>query len=319
MVKRRPELEIVDFHGMLTVSPEMQTLFALLERVAATEASVLLRGETGTGKELAAAAIHAMSGRAAGPFRAINCATLTPELAASELFGHVRGAFTGAVSNRSGLFALADGGTVFLDEVAELSLDIQARLLRVLQERTFVPVGGTSAVSVDIRLVTATHRSLREEVEAGRFREDLMYRVRVVPVFIPPLVDRTGDIEALVWTFIDRFNAQGRRKIEGIETEAFELLLAYPWPGNVRELRNVVEYAFAVGEGPVLLPSELPPELRGELPPRRKQDHGTPEDEERARIVEALEISSGHKTHAAELLGISRTTLWRRMRELGLA
>lgn len=314
-IVRRPDLDPVEFHRLVTVSPQMKALFALLERIARTEASVLLRGETGTGKELAAAAIHRLSNRAEGPFRAINCATLTPELAASELFGHVRGAFTGAVTNRSGLFELGDGGTVFLDEVAELPLDIQARLLRVLQERTFVPVGGTSGKSVDIRLLTATHKSLREEVEAKRFREDLMYRIRVVPVFIPPLSERDGDTEALTWHFVAEFNREGRRVVSGFERRAYERLLDYPWPGNIRELRNVIEYAFAVGEGDIVTEDEFPPELRGELPPSRATQKN-PEDDERARIKEALDMARGQKSRAAELLGMSRTTLWRRMREL---
>jgi len=316
----RPDLDLFEFHGMVTVAPQMKSLFRLLERVAQTEASILLRGETGTGKELAAAAIHELSPRASGTFRAINCATLTPELAASELFGHVRGAFTGAVSNRAGLFAQADGGTVFLDEVAEVPLEIQGRLLRVLQENTFVPVGGTQPRTVDIRLLTATNKSLREEVEGGRFRDDLMYRIRVVPVFMPPLVEREGDVEALAWFFVDHFNQRaetGHRQVETFDDKAYELLDAYPWPGNVRELRNVIEYAFAVGDGPAIQAHELPPELRGELPPQRGEGH-TPEEEERERIEEALRIAGGAKAHAAELLGISRTTLWRRMRELKL-
>jgi len=315
---RRPALALTEFHGMATVAPQMKRLFELLERVAETDASVLLRGETGTGKELAAVAIHRMSARLAGPFRAINCATLVPELAASELFGHVRGAFTGAVTNRSGLFALADGGTVFLDEVAELPLDIQGRLLRVLQDQTFVPVGGAQPQQVDIRLLTATHRSLRKAVEARRFREDLMYRIRVVPIFIPPLTERDGDVEALTWHFIDEFNRQGRRTITGIAADAYRMLLRYPWPGNIRELHNVIEYAFVVGQGPTLTAEDFPPELRGELPPSRSITPQTPEDEERARITEALATARGQKSHAAELLGISRTTLWRRMRELRL-
>jgi len=305
---------------MVTVAPQMKSLFRLLERVAQTEASVLLRGETGTGKELAAAAIHELSPRAASTFSPINCATLTPELAASELFGHVRGAFTGAVSNRAGLFEQADGGTVFLDEVAEVPLEIQGRLLRVLQEKTFVPVGGTQPRTVDIRLLTATNKSLRELVEAGRFRDDLMYRIRVVPVFMPPLVEREGDVEALAWYFIDHFNTRaerGHRRIENFDAAAYDLLTAYPWPGNVRELRNVIEYAFAVGDGPTIDAHELPPELRGELPPQRTEG-ASPEEEEQERIEEALRIAGGAKAHAAELLGISRTTLWRRMRELKL-
>ncbi len=314
----RPPLALTEFHGMASVAPQMKRLFELLERVADSDASVLLRGETGTGKELAAVAIHEMSARARGPFRAINCATLVPELAASELFGHVRGAFTGAVTNRSGLFALADGGTVFLDEVAELPLDIQGRLLRVLQDRTFVAVGGAQPQQVDIRLLTATHKSLRQEVEARRFREDLMYRIRVVPVFIPPLSERDGDVEALTWHFIDVFNAQGRRSISGIEGDAYRMLMRYPWPGNIRELRNVIEYAFVVGRSPTLTAEEFPPELRGELPPGRSAGPLGPDDEDRARIADALAAAHGQKSHAAELLGISRTTLWRRMRELKL-
>lgn len=311
----RPTLELAEFHGMVTVAPQMKRLFELLERVAQTDASVLLRGESGTGKELAAAAIHQMSVRAHGPYRAINCAVLTPELAASELFGHVKGAFTGALTNRSGLFALGDGGTVFLDEVAELPLDIQARLLRVLQERTFVAVGGVQPQRVDIRLLTATNKSLRQEVEGRRFREDLMYRIRVVPVFIPPLTERNGDIVALTWHFIDHFNALGGRQVSGISAEAAQMLARYPWPGNIRELRNVIEYAFAVGRGETLVTEEFPPELRGELPPTRPS-HASTEEEERARIADALSAAKGQKSQAAELLGISRTTLWRRMREL---
>jgi two-component system response regulator AtoC len=327
------ELELTEFHGIVTNSPQMRELFELMRRAARSDASILIRGESGTGKELVAAAIHELSRRRVHSFRAINCATLTPELAASELFGHVRGAFTGAIRERAGLFASADGGTVFLDEVAELSPDIQARLLRVLQERTFVPVGGTEPIQVDVRLLAATNKSLREEVEQGRFREDLMYRIRVVPLFLPPLVEREGDIEALTWHFIKEFNERSEledpstpegelpwRRIDAVAPEAHARLLAYQWPGNVRELRNVIEYAFAIGEGPVLEAAELPPELRGEPPPRATRPHHAmaPEDDERARILEALRIAGGLKSQAAELLGISRTTLWRRMRELQL-
>ena len=329
-------LEVTEFFGIVTVSPQMRSFFELLRRAARSDASILIRGESGTGKELAAAAVHQLSRRRDRSFEAINCATLTPELAASELFGHVRGAFTGAIRERQGLFALADGGTVFLDEVAELSPDIQARLLRVLQERTFVPVGGTDPVHVDVRMLAATNKSLRDEVERGRFREDLMYRIRVVPLFLPPLVERDGDVEALTWHFIKEFNERAEvreaankasdddlpcRRILAIAPEAHARLLAYQWPGNVRELRNVIEYAFAIGEGAVLEADELPPELRGEPPPRtQRNSHASmaPEDDEKARILEALRIANGLKSQAAELLGISRTTLWRKMRELKL-
>jgi two-component system response regulator AtoC len=312
---RQDATERHTFAGMITVSPQMERLFDLIQRVARTDASVLVRGQTGTGKELVARAIHDLSPRARKPFRAVNCATLTPELLASELFGHVKGAFTGAVKDRKGLFRAADGGTLFLDEVAELPLDLQARLLRVLQERTFVSLGGTEPVTVDVRLVSATHRSLRSEVEAGRFREDLMYRIRVVPLFLPPLAEREGDVEALTWHFIEEFNRQGFRQVETIEPDVLSALLRHRWPGNVRELRNVLEYAYAVGEGPVLRCADLTPELRGEAPPADTDRNLTVTELERERIVDALRRSQGRKAEAAELLGMSRSTLWRKLRE----
>ncbi|MFW5740670.1 MAG: sigma-54 interaction domain-containing protein [Myxococcota bacterium] len=315
-VLRPPKNQLVhDLRGMKTVAPEMLSLYRLVQRVARSESSVLIRGATGTGKELVARALHDFSPRASGPFRAINCATLTPELLASELFGHVRGAFTGAVGNRQGLFALADHGTVFLDEIAEMPLDIQARLLRVLQERNFVPLGATDPVHVDVRVLAATNKALRDEVRGRRFREDLMYRVRVVPLFLPRLADRQGDVEALSWHFISEYNQRGLRVIEGIDDVAMTAMLAYPWPGNVRELRNVIEYAFAVGEGPILTIDDLTPELRGEPPYEGEEVELTPRDLERRRILEALEQAQGRKAEAAELLGMSRTTLWRKLRE----
>ncbi len=299
---------------MVTASRQMERLFELVGRVAESGSSVLIRGETGTGKELVARAIHSLSPRRDATFRAVNCATLTPELLASELFGHRRGAFTGAVQDRPGLFALANGGTLFLDEIAEIPLDIQGRLLRVLQERSFVPVGGTDPVQVDVRVLAATHRALRREVEAGRFRADLMYRIRVVPLFLPRLVERSGDIEALAWHFIDEFNVRGFRQVERLAAETLDLMHAHAWPGNVRELRNVIEHAFVMGTGPDLLPGDLTPELRGEPPPGDPADR-TEESAERDRILTALNRARGHKGKAAEYLGWSRSTLWRKMRE----
>ncbi len=298
---------------MLSSADCMHRLFEVIERVAKTESTVLVRGETGTGKELVARAVHECSHRAGKPFRAINCATLTPELLASELFGHVRGAFTGAVRDHEGLFAQSDTGTIFLDEIAELPLALQAQLLRVLQERSFIPVGGTKSKSVDVRLVAATNKALRTEVAEGRFREDLMYRVRVIPIFLPPLVDREGDVEALLWRFIDDFNTQGLRKIESIADDALAAIRSYLWPGNIRELQNLVEYAFALGIGPVLNIADLPPEIRGEGPkPRRMPGN------ERERIRIALRDAEGRKAEAAVSLGMSRSTLWRKMKELSL-
>ena len=296
----------------------MLELFELMKRVARTDASILIRGETGTGKELVAQALHRLSPRREGPFQALNCATLTPELLASELFGHVRGAFTGAIKDRQGLFSLADGGTLFLDEIADLPLDLQARLLRVLQERMFVPVGGTEAIRVNVRILAATHRSLRREVEARRFRADLLYRIRVVPLYLPSLAEREGDVEALAWHFVDALNQQGFRRVERFSVGARNALLAHDWPGNVRELRNVLEYGFAVGQGPVFDVDDLTPELRGEPPPRSPEElQGTvsPAVAERRRLLEALDSSGGHRGKAAALLGMSRTTLWRKLRE----
>ncbi|RAL23967.1 sigma-54-dependent Fis family transcriptional regulator [Lujinxingia litoralis] len=320
---RRPQRRGQNFHGMISGAPQMEALFRLLERVARANVSVLVRGETGTGKELVARAIHELSPRQKNAFRAVNCASFSSELLASELFGHVRGAFTGAVRDRRGLFALADGGSVFLDEIAEIPLEVQARLLRVLQEQRFVPVGGTDAVKVDVRLISATNKALRREVEEGRFREDLMYRVRVVPIFLPPLVERQGDVELLVWHFIEKFNERAGmpRRIEAISAEAYQALLGYAWPGNIRELRNVIEYAFVVGEGEALAYEDLPPELRGEGPRAgrgEREEEGNGERSERQRIVAALRAAGGSREDAAEALGISRTTLWRRMKEFGV-
>jgi two-component system, NtrC family, response regulator AtoC len=312
---RRPAT--VDFHGLLTAAPRMLRLFDQVRRVAASDAPVLVRGQTGTGKERVARAIHDLGARRDAPFRAVNCATFTPELLASELFGHVRGAFTGAVRDRPGLFQAAHTGTLFLDEVAEIPLDVQARLLRVVQEQSFVPLGATDPVQVDVRIVSATHRALRHEVEAGRFREDLMYRLRVVPLFLPRLVDREGDVELLATHFLAQGVARGGRPVEGFTEDAMALLRAWHWPGNVRELRNVVEYALVMGEGPRIRPEDLTPELRGEAPPD-DGERPTLASSERDRILEALRVHGGRKAEAAAQLGISRSTLWRRIRELGL-
>ena len=258
----KPDPESQNFQGILSRSPAMRDVFQIISNAAETEATVLVRGESGAGKELVAKAIHDLSARHSAPFLAINCAALSSNLLESELFGHVRGAFTGAIKDHSGLFQRAHGGTLFLDEVAELPLELQAKLLRVIQERNYIPVGGDRSIEVDVRLVAATHRSLREEVKSGRFREDLMYRLRVVPIFIPPLRERREDISLLIWHFINQHNAANFRKIEKIEPEAMRVLLDYAWPGNIRELHNVVEYAFAVGRGTTLRLSELPPEFR---------------------------------------------------------
>lgn len=303
----------VTFHELTSVDPAMHGVFETCANVAETDASVLIRGESGTGKELLARAVHAESARASGPFVAVNCAALTATLMESELFGHVKGAFTGAVRDRDGIFRQAHGGTLFLDEVAELPLELQAKLLRVLEAGVVTPVGSARSVPVDVRIVAATHQSLRHLVSVGKFREDLMFRLRVVPIFPPPLRERRGDVEALLWRFIGERNLRGGRVVDRVAPDAMRALLDHGWPGNVRELRNVVDYAFAVGRGPEIHVGELPPELREGGPPLQRVALG-----EEARIRAALRASGGHLGRAAESLGMSRPTFWRKRKKYGV-
>lgn len=297
----------------------MLEFFERLQRVSLTDSSVLLRGETGTGKELVAKAIHMLSPRSSRPFHALNCASLTSELMASELFGHMRGAFTGAVSEHKGLFEVSNHGSLFLDEIAEIPQDIQPRLLRVLQERAFTRLGSNKVIRTDVRLISATHEALRRRVEQGRFRADLMYRVRVVPMFLPRLIERGDDIEVLTWRFIEEFNTRGGRRVDSVSEEVRDALFSYDWPGNIRELRNNIEYAFAIGEGSCIELEDLTPELRGERPlESRLNETSDSSNKEKEDIIKALSEAKGRKAKAAELLGLSRATLWRKMREYKL-
>ncbi|MBX3125776.1 MAG: sigma-54-dependent Fis family transcriptional regulator [Polyangiaceae bacterium] len=314
----------LQFHGMWTRSASMKHVFHVIEQVAADDVTVLVRGETGSGKELVARALHALSRRSGGPFRALNCAALPGNLLESELFGHLRGAFTGAVKDTPGHIQLAHRGTLFLDEIAEMPLDLQAKLLRVVETRSVIPVGAREPIPVDVRFVSATHRSLRAEVEAGRFRADLMYRLRVIPIFLPPLRERREDITLIANQLIAQGSEGARRRIERIAPAAEAVLTRYDWPGNVRELRNVLSYASAIGKGPILLPSDLPWELsepkleeRGEGSERFALRSGELDAEGR-RILEVLERAGGSKNRAAKILGMSRVTLWRRLKALGL-
>jgi transcriptional regulator with PAS, ATPase and Fis domain len=231
----------------------------------------------------------------------------------------VRGAFTGAVRDQSGLFTLANGGTLFLDEVPEIPLELQGKLLRALEEQSFLPVGGTRPVRVDVRLISASNRPIRDEVAAGRFRADLSYRIRVVPLYLPPLRARTGDIEALLWHFVRKLNARGARRVTRVTRAARDAIRRYPWPGNVRELRSVLEYAFVAGEGSVLALDDLTPELRGEpLPGSRLRPATSLREAEREVICAALARHRGGKAAVARELGVSRQTLWRKLRSHGL-
>lgn len=316
--------DVTTFMGMQTRAPAMRRVFHVIERAAKRNVAVLVRGPSGAGKELVANAIHALSLRSHGPFRAINCAALPAALLESELFGHQKGSFTGAMRDHLGIFRAASGGTLFLDEVAELPLELQAKLLRVLETQTVLPVGGTTPIAVDVRIVAATHQSLRDAVAAGRFRADLMYRLRVVPIFLPALVERAVDIPLLLRYFIDEQNTLGRRDgtrvIERIAPAALATLEHYTWPGNIRELRNVLEYAYVVGEGPTLQPEDLPPELLEEATanPSLTSELPAAPSSELNRIRQALAKAGGNRGQAAKMLGLSRVTLWRKMVALGL-
>ena len=259
---KKPGFTPISYGGLLTLSAAMRDFMDKVARVASSDAAILVRGDTGTGKELVARFIHQQSVRKDAPFNVINCASLTPEMMASELFGHRRGAFTGAVNDRKGLLELTQGGTLFLDEIAEMPMEIQARLLRVLQDGRYTPMGSSDLLYSDIRIVSATHTSLRHLVAEKRFREDLMYRVRVIPLFLPRLIERGDDLAMLIWHFIEHFNNKSNRRITRVETRAWQALLTYDWPGNIRELANIVEYAHVVGTGETLKYRDLNPDIQ---------------------------------------------------------
>jgi transcriptional regulator with PAS, ATPase and Fis domain len=298
----------------------MGRIFRLIEDLQHSDATVLLTGESGTGKELVARAIHDRSPRRNGPFVAVNCGALPGELLESELFGHVRGAFTGAVRDRAGRFEIAQGGTLFLDEVGDLPLPLQVKLLRVLQERSFERVGESRTRQTDARIIAATNLDLRRAVAVGRFREDLYYRLRVVPIEIPPLRDRREDVEPLARVLLSRVGGRQGRALR-FSPESLRALLGYMWPGNVRELENALEYAVAVCKGQTILPEDLPAEVIGADVSRDKMatpgmESAISQEAERLRAV--LEEHRWRRSEAARALGVSRTTLWRMIRETGI-
>ncbi len=310
-----------EFQGMLSKNPKMHEIFDLIETVAESDANVLIEGESGTGKELVARAIHRLSVRAGKPFLGVNCASLNENLMESELFGHVRGAFTGAVKDRMGRFEMAEGGTLFLDEVSEIGLHLQAKMLRVIQEREYQRVGETGARKANVRILSATNKRLKELIAARTFRDDLYYRLNVVSVTPPPLRERKEDIPILVEHFLSRpqENSGGCRR--NFSPLAMQALLEYPWPGNVRELENAVERAKICSRGEVIEECALPAEIRhrGAEVPRRGGSFGEKTANLDAdRIRESLVHSGWNRTEAAARLGISRVTLWRRMKQLGI-
>src|SRR5215813_64215 len=309
------------FDAIVGTSPAMLEIKAMLARVASSPAStVLLTGETGTGKDLAAKAIHYNSDRAAKPFVNITCSALPEQLLESELFGHERGAFTDARQQKRGLFETADGGTVFLDEIGEMTPGLQAKLLRFLEEKTFKRVGGLSDIRVDVRVVAATNRDLEREVKAGKFREDLFYRLQVMPIALPPLRERRGDIPLLAAYYIDVFNREFKRHVRGVSAEAMTMLEHYQWPGNVRELRNAIERAMLLVEHEWLQPGDFTTLTRSITPAEFKLPaEGISLDEvERQLLVQALERSGGNQTQAGQLLGINRDQVRYRIEKFGL-
>jgi two-component system, NtrC family, response regulator AtoC len=316
------------FAGIVARSSPMLRVFRLIENLEESEATVLVTGESGTGKELVARALHLHSPRRHGPFVAVNCGALPGELLESEMFGHVRGAFTGAVRDRTGRFEAAAGGTLFLDEVGDLPLPLQVKLLRALQERTFERVGDSVSRRSDARIIAATHLDLRRAVHEGRFRDDLYYRLRVVPIDVPPLRERRADVEPLARHLLRRVTARHGRSLL-LSPDALRALLRYPWPGNVRELENALEYAVAVCRGQTIHAEDLPAEvleMQPALPPEPAPlsmpvPSPTPQSaggDERERLRAALEAHHWRRDVVARSLGMSRTTLWRKMRELNL-
>jgi transcriptional regulator with PAS, ATPase and Fis domain len=310
--------ERAQFYDLRGKSAAMQQVYQQIRDVARVDSTVLIEGETGTGKELVAKAIHAASHRKDKPFIAVNCAGLTEALLSSQLFGHKRGAFTGAIEDQQGLFEAANGGTLLLDEIGDIPMPVQNQLLRVLQEREIVRLGETRPRKIDVRLLAATHRNLSDEVTKGNFRTDLFYRIRVARITVPSLRERREDIPLLAASFLTQFSTAASKQATEVSHEAVRLLMDHPWPGNVRELRSAIEFAVIRCRGPVIQPDDLPPEI---IPPTdfATAIPGDPLSDEKARFLEALSRSRGNRALAARLLGISRATLYRRLVDLKIS
>ncbi|OQX15824.1 MAG: sigma-54-dependent Fis family transcriptional regulator [Desulfobulbaceae bacterium A2] len=312
------------FHGMVGISAPMQLVYDLIDNAADSDAPLVVYGESGTGKELVARAVHERGKRRGGPYVKVNCAALNEALLESELFGHVRGAFTGAHQARTGRFEAAAGGSIFLDEIGDLPLLTQVKLLRVLEEKVIERVGDNQPIPIDVRIISATNRNLVEMVREGRFRQDLFYRINVIPVTIPPLRERIDDVPLLAEAFFRKLLLKSGKDLQGISHRAMNLLMAHGWPGNVRELRSTFEYAFVTSQGAVIEAEDLPPAVRqGETAPSQRPGGSetlpTGKEERRRReLVEALAAAAGNQSRAAEMLGISRVTVWNRMKRYGL-
>ena len=304
-----------NFQGMIGKSAVMQNIINVIEKVAMSDAPVIIYGESGTGKELAARAIHQLGRRKDGPFVQFNCAALNEALLESELFGHIKGAFTGAYRHRPGRFEAANGGDIFLDEIGDIPMSIQVKLLRVLETKQFEHVGDDRPISADVRIITATNKNLEELITQKKFREDLFFRINVFPIHLPPLRERSEDIPLLVDAFIRKLQAKTAKKISGLTPAAMEHFMIYGWPGNVRELRSALEFAFVIADKGLIDLDQLPPKIvKLEAP---IAEPGYPSQEKRM-LIEALRQSNGNQTQAARILGINRVTVWNRMKKYGI-
>jgi PAS domain S-box-containing protein len=325
------------FHGIIGTSAAIQQVFDVLQKAALSEAPVIIYGESGTGKELVARVIHQLGGRKDGPFVQFNCAALNESLLESELFGHIKGAFTGAYRHRQGRFEAAHGGDIFLDEIGDVPLSIQVKLLRVLETKQFEHVGDDRPISVDVRIITATNKDLEELIAQKRFRDDLYFRINVFPIHLPPLRNRTEDIPLLVNTFIQRMRSKTGKKISRLTPAAMERFMEYHWPGNIRELKSALEFAFVIADEGVIDLDQLPPKIAQSQrqytdpsPPDRQVSNknatgplsiftaGVSDPEEKIALIEALRKSNGNQSQAARLLGINRVTVWNRMKKYGI-
>jgi transcriptional regulator with PAS, ATPase and Fis domain len=303
-----------EFANIIGKSKKMQEIFSLIEKVAPSSSTVIIYGGSGTGKELVAKAIHYHSSRADQPFIPFNCSAIPETLVESELFGHTKGAFTGAVQAKRGLFEEAEGGTVFLDEISTILPSVQVKLLRVLQEKELMRVGGTDRIKIDIRMIAATNEDLEANMKKGKFREDLFYRLHVFPIFLPDLKDRKEDISLLAYHFLDLYTKETKKQIDAISKEAMNVLLEHDWPGNVRELENVIERAVIISEQNILTPSDLPRNLTegtSALIKKGVKEHKSLDEIKGEYIVEILKATDGNKRMAAEILKVNPRTLYR--------
>ncbi len=309
------------FLGMVGASKVMQEVYDIIEKAAQSEAPLIIFGETGTGKELVAHAIHSLGKRCDGPFIQLNCAALNEALLESELFGHVKGSFTGAYSHRQGRFEAADGGDIFLDEIGDLPLSIQVKLLRTLETKRVERVGDHRPIAVDVRIITATNRNLEQLVAEGKFREDFFFRINVIPIHLPPLRERLEDIPALADHFIRHLRAKSGKEIRGLSADALDLFMRHGWPGNVRELKGVLEYAFVVTEGELIRSEHLPAKMKSPSMSPEPAAQRIPQREasaEKDALLKVLIRCNGNQTQAAKLLGVNRVTVWHRIKKHGI-